>query len=179
MCQRILVPLDGSQRAETALSLACTLASVNDAEITVLRVLEYPSELYSSFYPNLPADPALDEKIRLKKETIHSSVKGYLEHLASSAENRRNVSYEIQEGPVVDAILNTAQKLKIDLIVMSSIGNDQNIWMVGCIASRILREAQVPVILMRDGSGSSVPDSSFIQKTPLEKKPENYYEYSR
>lgn len=57
MYQRILVPLDGSEQAESALPLACTLASINDAEINLMRVVEYPYEMYSRCDSYTLADP--------------------------------------------------------------------------------------------------------------------------
>jgi nucleotide-binding universal stress UspA family protein len=83
----------------------------------------------------------------------------YLKQLASIVEmNVPNVSIEIQECPVVESILNTVSKSEIDLIVMSTIGQDHNTWMMGAIANRILREAPVPVILIRKKSWVLLPD---------------------
>ena len=42
MYQRILVPLDGSKHAESALLLASKLARIYKAELALLRVVEYP-----------------------------------------------------------------------------------------------------------------------------------------
>jgi nucleotide-binding universal stress UspA family protein len=42
MYKKILVPLDGSKQAESALRLASKLARISNAEITLLRVVEYP-----------------------------------------------------------------------------------------------------------------------------------------
>lgn len=185
MVRRIVVPLDGSEHAESVLSLACTLANTSDAELTLLRIVEYPSEVYSSagysrFYPNPLAEPGLAEKMRAKKEAVSSQVKGYLQRLASSMEiSAPKVSIEIQEGPVVDAILNSIEELEIDLIVMSTTGEDRNPWMMGAIANRILREAQVPVVLLRKGTEGSVPNRSSLQNIPLQKNIERQYEYSR
>jgi nucleotide-binding universal stress UspA family protein len=185
MVGRILVPLDGSEHAESALSLACTLASTSDAEITLLRVVEYPSEVffstgYSRFYPNPLAESGFAEKMRAKKEAVSTHVKSYLQRLASSMETSApKVSIEIQEGPVVDAILKCIKELEIDLIVMSTTGEDRNPWMMGAIANRILREAQVPVVLLRKETGGSVPDRSCLQNMPLQKNIGSPYEYSR
>ena len=57
MYQRILVPLDGSKQAESALSLAGKLARIYNAEITLLRVVEYPFEMYSKCQSNGLIDP--------------------------------------------------------------------------------------------------------------------------
>jgi nucleotide-binding universal stress UspA family protein len=147
--------------------------------------VEYPSELYSGtvysgLYPNPVAEPGLDERIRAKKEALHRQAKGYLERLAASIEiSTPKVFFEIQVGPVVDAILTSIENLKIDLIVMSTTGEDRNPWMMGAIANRILREAKVPVILMRTEPGGSVPDRSSLQNVPLQKSIESQYEYSR
>lgn len=180
MNQRILVPLDGSEHAQAALSVAWKLASLSNAEIILLRVIECPSEVYASFYPNPLADPVLDETIRHEKEILRDSAKNYLEQLASNLKSKnRKISFEIQEGPVVDAILTTTEKRKVNLIVMSSIGHGQNKWMVGAVASRILREASVPVILTSGAVGGTVSDRSSVQHTPLETHVEDLYVYSR
>lgn len=170
MVQRILILLDGSEQAESALPLACTIARMSDAEIALLRIVEYPSDVFSGtvhfrFYPNPVADAGLNEKIQAKKEAIRRSVAGYLERLAASIETSTpKVFIEIREGPIVDAILSSIQELEIDLIVMSTTGEHRNPWMVGAIANRILREAQVPVILMRKEPCGSGPDHSNLQE---------------
>jgi hypothetical protein len=81
------------------------------------------------------------------------------------------VSIEIQECPVVEAILNTVQTFDIDLIVMSTIGQDHNPWMVGATTNRILREAPVPVILLRKESWISLPDPSRCQEAARQTEP--------
>src|SRR5688500_4465009 len=170
MYHKILVPLDGSKQAETALRLASKLARIGNAEITLLRVLEYPYEMYSTcdsstfMNPNQP-----DEKLLTEKATFCREAEDYLNGLASIVEMTvSKVSIEVQECPVVDAILSTVEKSKIDLIVMSTVGQDQSPWMMGSITNRILREAQIPVILIRKGSYGPATDrrpseSTFVQ----------------
>lgn len=185
MYHRILVPLDRSEHAESVISLACTLASRSNAEITLLCVVEYPSELYSSsvycmFYPNPTGDPGLDDKIWQKKEAVHSKVKSYLEGLASRIEiSAHKVSIEIQEGPVVLAILSSIENLEIDLVIMSTTGEGCNPWMMGAVANRILREAQVPVIFMRKEPCNMAPDRSDLPSHSKKTNREGQYDYSR
>jgi nucleotide-binding universal stress UspA family protein len=170
MYQKILVPLDGSKQAESALLLASKLARINNAEMLLLRVVEYPFEMYSHgdsnrfVYAGQPEEERLTEKDAFCKEA-----EDYLKHLASIVEmGVSKVSIEIQERPVVEAILYTVVNAKIDLIVMSTIGQDQNAWMLGAITNRVLREAPVPVILIRKESW--VPEPSYVgamgQKEP-------------
>ena len=172
MYQRILVPLDGSKQAESALRLASKLARISNAEVTLLRVVEYPYKMYSTCdsstftHPNQP-----DEKLQAEKAAFCREAEDYLKGLASVVEMTvSNVSIEVQEGPVVDSILSTVEESKIDLIVMSTVGQDRNPWLVGSITNRILREAPVPVILIRTESHDPILDSSRQQGTPVQKE---------
>lgn len=172
MYQRILVPLDGSKQAESALPLAGKLARIYNAEITLLRVVEYPFEMYSRCDSNTHNNPSpTDEKLQKEKNAFCMDAEDYLKQLASMmGMTVSQVSIEIQECPVVDAILNTTEKSRIDLIVMSTVGQDDNPWMMGAITNRILREAPVPVILIRQGSYGSAPDRPRQQETSIQKE---------
>lgn len=162
MYRRILIPLDGSKQAESALHLASQLAGISNAEITLLRVVEYPYAMYSTcdssnfMNPNQP-----DEKLLAEKVTFCQEAEDYLKGLASIVElTVPKVSIEVQECPVVHSILSTVEKAKIDLIVMSTVGQDRNPWLTGSVTNRILREAPVPVILIRKESYGSILDGS-------------------
>ena len=169
MYRKILVPLDGSKQAESALPLAGNLARIYNAEITLLRVVEYPFEMYSTcdsstfVNPNQP-----DEKLLAEKAAFCSKAEDYLKRLASMKMAVSQVSIEVQECPVVDAILSTTEKLEIDLIVLSAVGQGQNPWMIGAVANRILREAPVPVILIGKESYSSILDRSRQLSTSMQ-----------
>lgn len=172
MYQRILVPLDGSKQAESALQLAGKLARIYGAQITLLRVVEYPFEMYARCASNILHNPSqTDEKLQTEKDAFCKDAKDYLKRLASIMEMTvSQVSIEVQECPVVDAILSATEKSRIDLIVMSTVGQDDNPWMMGAITNRILREAPVPVILIRKGSYGSVPDRPRQQETSIQKE---------
>ena len=162
MYHKILVPLDGSKQAESALHLASQLARISNAEITLLRVVEYPYEMYSTCDPSAFVNPNQpDEKLLAEKIAFCREAEEYLKRLASMMEMTvSQVSIEVQECPVVDAILSSTEKLEIDLIVMSTVGQGHNPWMIGAVANRILREAPVPTILIGKESYSSILDRS-------------------
>jgi nucleotide-binding universal stress UspA family protein len=175
MYKRILVPLDGSEHAESALPLACTLASINNAEITLLRVVEYPYGVHSTNDSYTLTNPWPAEKMQTEKESFRGEVEDYLKRHASSVEPTvSKVFIEVQECPVVDAILSTIEKLEIDLIVMSTVGQDCSPWMTGAITNRLLREAEVPIILMRKGIGGSLPDVSPQHRISFQKDIRNH-----
>lgn len=165
MYHKILVPLDGSQLAESALRLASELARISNAEITLLRIVEYPLEIYSKCDANTLTypDPS-DEKLQVEKDTIWKEAETYLKLLASTIEmNLPKVSIEVQDCPVVNAILGTIEKSEIDLIVISTVGQGHNPWMIGAVANRLLRESPVPVILIGKESSASFLNRSHRQ----------------
>jgi nucleotide-binding universal stress UspA family protein len=170
MYHKILVPLDGSKQAEFALPLAGKLARIYNAEITLLRVVEYLYELYSvcdsSTFVNSNQP---DEKLLAEKMTYCREAEDYLKGLASIVEMTvSKVSIEVQECPVIESILSTVEKSKIDLIVMSTVGQDRNPWLLGSVTNRILREAPVPLILVRKESYGSILDRSRQQSTSMQ-----------
>jgi nucleotide-binding universal stress UspA family protein len=159
MYERILVPLDGSGQSEEVLPFIRTLAEASKAEIVLLRVAEYPYTLYSMCYEYPPYDPGLAKTIQDKKKVIYHEVKDYLEQIASTlATAGVTVTLEVCEGPVVEAILASTERLHIDLIALSTCGQSGGTqWMMGAIADRVLYEAPVPVILIRPTSCSPIP----------------------
>ena len=71
-CQRILVQLDRSEQAESALPRACKLARLNHAEIALLRVAEYPFEVSSKCNSQTLVDRGLAEKMGAEIEACCS-----------------------------------------------------------------------------------------------------------
>ena len=96
MYQRILVPLDGSQVAETVLPQAQMLAECAGAEIILLSVLVHPG--YDYFIP----EPAL---ATAAYQNQLNEMKAYLERTAVRlGEHGLQVQTEICEGRVAEAI---------------------------------------------------------------------------
>lgn len=172
MYQRILVPLDGSRQAESALPLAGKLGRIYNAEITLLQVVEYPFEMYSRCHQNASNDLTLaNEKLLVEKAAFCKEAKDYLKRLASTiAMTVPRVTTDVQECPVVDSILGTVDKSGIDLIVMSTVGQGETPWMVGSVTNRILRESPVPVILIRKASDGLATNQRLMQSAPAQQE---------
>ena len=172
MYQRILVPLDGSKQAESALQLASKLGRIYQAEITLLQVVEYPSEMYSRCHPNGHNDLLqANQKLQAEKAAFCQEAEDYLQRLASTIEMTvPRVTTYVQECPVVDAILGTVDKSNIDLIVMSTVGQGKTPWMVGSVTNRILRESPVPVILIRKASDGLATNQRLMQSPPAQQE---------
>lgn len=143
MYNRILLTLDGSAVAETALTHAAELASALSARLTLLSVVE-PIVIHPSLGivgPDLPI-VTIDEKEVLVN---------YLQMLCEKLRERNiQVGYVIREGDAASEICDYAAENDVDLIVMSTHGRSGiRRWVYGSVADRVLRGAKVPVLLVR------------------------------
>ena len=145
MYKEILVPLDGSELAESALPHARELAKAFGARITLLSVIE-PVAVYSQ--PGV-VGPVISVAMNIQEEM--ESLGQYLDKIAEQlrAENVE-VQRVVREGDPASQICDYAQESKADVIVMSTHGRSGiRRWVYGSVADRVLRGARVPVLLIR------------------------------
>ena len=139
--------------------MICNLANLHEAEIVLLRVVEYPSEVYSVYDLYHPNDPRCNEFIQEKKRVYLAAAEEYLECVADSLrENDCAVTSEVWEGPVVEAIHDAAASLGADLIVISAHGRSTGslCGIIGAVANRVLNTSKIPVILASDPQSVAV-----------------------
>lgn len=142
MYKKILVPLDGSERAKKALEEAEMVAKCFDAEIVLLEVVPF-LPIYGS--PELVTPLIVDEK---QKEAAER----YLSNLAQELRGKGlRVASAVKTGQQVAVeILDFARESKVDLLVMCTHGRSGvSRWFVGSIALKVLTRADVPVLLIR------------------------------
>ena len=150
--RRILVPLDGSELAESAIGHAAALAKPMGADVVLFSIWDtFGCEL--SIYPRDEVEAEMHER--------HAAAKQYLiaqtEKLTAQGVSAR---WQLKSGLVVEEIIGTAQKQDVDLIVMSTHarrGFDR--WVEGTVAGEVLRGSPVPVMLIRmtEGALAQVP----------------------
>ena len=145
MFQRILVPLDGSTRAQSAVPVAARLAQASGGSVILLHVAVPP---VSSGKFNVPeVYPRVDTDEELAEATE------YLKTLAQSGE-LSGITTEVQTlvGEVAPTILSATQGLHADLIVLCSHGfTGFKRWMLGSVAHKLVPHSPVPVLVLRDG----------------------------
>ncbi|MGI9058544.1 MAG: universal stress protein [Ktedonobacteraceae bacterium] len=150
MFQRLLVPLDGSSRAEQALPVAARLARASGGTVVLLRVVSPPTELLPSTTAGLDTssqrvDPDFAEATHyLQRVTKMSSLLDiYTETVVSS-------------GQATATILSTVDARQIDLIVLCSHGyTGMKHQVLGSVAEQVAHYAPVPVFLLREGEAES------------------------
>src|SRR5947209_19038317 len=121
MLKRILVPLDGSPLAESALAVAARIAHSSDGTIVLLRVIGVPTTYTPYIYgSDMAQGPQLaQDLIDMEQENAEK----YLAEIAGlDLLAGIQVDTTIIPGSAGISILDTAKQESVDVIVMSSHG---------------------------------------------------------
>jgi nucleotide-binding universal stress UspA family protein len=149
MYTHIVVPLDGSELAETAIEPAIKLASAFGAKVTLVRVAMTPQLRATSFMTGLP--DAADLYLTLQQQIV-VEVSAYLEAQAEKWQAAPvDLAVKMIEGaPVAERLLTLIEALDADLIVMNTHGRSGvSRWLLGSVAEQVVRGADIPVLLLR------------------------------
>ncbi|CCF85270.1 universal stress protein [Nitrolancea hollandica] len=152
--QTILVPLDGSQLAETAIPMAVTLSRVTGAEIVLLRVLEEMRPIYDTECREViwvdPANPRLE---LLAPEILQPTV-------TRLAQEGLSVQAVIRLGDPRTEIIDEAERHPAPVIVMASHGRGGlSRVLLGSVATRVLQAAPCPVLIVRARAAGQQPET--------------------
>jgi nucleotide-binding universal stress UspA family protein len=137
--RRILVPLDGSELAEMAMTPAVEMARHMGSEIHCLQVV-------TGLTLNL--DPTLNQRIINAREQMATL---YLRSLSGRFSNHNfDIKTATTSGKAAVSIIDYATEHDIDLIVMSSHGQSAlRRWVYGNVAIKILRRAPCDTLMVR------------------------------
>ena len=149
MYTTILVPLDGSKRAERILPHVEELAQHYDAKVVFLQVVEPippimgPEGAYVGLY-----EQGLQRQTE-NAESYLAALQGKFRE--KGIEARRRVAH----GRVVDEIINVAERDGADLIAIASHGR-RGLSQVfyGSVAAGVLHRVDRPLLLIRSRDGS-------------------------
>jgi nucleotide-binding universal stress UspA family protein len=158
MFQRILVPLDGSERAEQAIPVAVDIARANHGSVILLRVTPRPNELYLL---SVEASESTEELMAAKRDEI----KHYLTQLTvSDALDGVGTVTKVVDGTPAEAILSEARSQGADLIVMCSHGyTGFKRWALGSITQKVAWHSTIPVLVLRERSQRRTPLSQDVR----------------
>jgi len=136
--EKILVPLDGSALAESALARAADLASAGDATLMLVRAAEAHT---------LPGVDPTEAQVEVVQEAEE-----YLGAVAArlQREGLKKVETSVWYGPAASAIVEAARLRKADLVVMSTHGRSGlGRLILGSVAESVLRGTTTPILLLR------------------------------
>jgi nucleotide-binding universal stress UspA family protein len=150
MFHHILVPLDGSRRAESALSVAANIARSIGASLLLLHVI--PQSMDIPVYPLKPRH-LLEED---GASDAYKALLAYMTRIQCSKELQGlHVDTSIATGLVSQRILLCIETQAIDLVVMCSRGaTGLKRWTMGSVAQRIVRHSPVPVLVLQEAAGT-------------------------
>lgn len=149
MFKHILIPLDGSTRAERAIPVAARIARASGASLTLVRVVTAPVD-FSAYAMESPLimQGVLDADI--------DNATSYLATIAKSAVLAGvKTTTEVLTGSPALTIIDSSSSTKADLIVMCSHGKTGfKRWVLGSVAQKVARHSPVPVFVLREGDTS-------------------------
>jgi nucleotide-binding universal stress UspA family protein len=141
MFQRILVPLDGSQRAEQAVPVAARVARATGGSLVLLQVLSAPAELM----PFVAS--ALEPSTLVADETAGMS---YLEVVAGLFPDLPT-EVAVRTGLAASTISTFADISHADAIFLTSQGRSSLVHrLLGDVAERVVHSSRVPVLMLRE-----------------------------
>jgi nucleotide-binding universal stress UspA family protein len=145
----VVVPLDGSDMAESVLPSVEELAKNLDLEVALIRVYGAPYGVYSAgegFYDSTHIEAFL---AKLKDETLE-----YLERKATELKRRgiTKVSTIARGGLGADEIISIARHTPDNLIAMCTHGRSGvKRWALGSVTETVVRHSDDPVLITRPG----------------------------
>jgi nucleotide-binding universal stress UspA family protein len=144
MYHTILVPLDGSPRAEAILPHVESLALTYGARILLLEMVEPLFIAHESIYRNPLFDQQNMERLTQEAETYLTALQQRLRQKGIESEKR------IGHHHVVEGIIHTAQEENVDLIAMTSHGRTGLARVFyGSVAAGVLHQIDRPLLLIR------------------------------
>lgn len=148
MYKKILVPLDGSELAETILPNVEELARLFNSTVILLQVLELPhlvglpkGDIYDALPQMTPAE------VNQYLNETRSYLDGVVDAIQAKGMNARGL---VEYGPVVVTIMRVARQEEVDLIAMASHGRGglTDVY-YGSVAAGVLQRIDRPLLIVR------------------------------
>ncbi len=148
----VLVPLDGSELAETVLVHVKELArqfGIQSVDIVLLRVCELFSHPHLHYPPPMPL--SWEEYLKYETKKCKEICLTYLADVRKRLKKEGlNVRLEVPVGSPAEAIVEYVNRKAISLIVISTHGRTGiGQWAFGSITNKVMRGTSTPALLVR------------------------------
>lgn len=148
MFDTILVPTDGSDGMARVIDTASGLAEAHDA------TLRFVYAVHTASFANLPLETSWESVGAMLREEGEEALT-----TARRLATADRVETAILDGPPSSEILRDAGGSGCDLIVMGTHGRGGlNRLLLGSVAERVVRSAEVPVMTVRVGEPEEPPE---------------------
>lgn len=150
--RRVLVPLDGSARAESALPTVARIAAFTAADVILAHVV--PEPLPSSVL-HAPEDVEMARALALRLEAQGRS---YLEHIRHAF--RRDITVHVavhRHADPAEHLCELAESEQADLVLLSAHGSTgSRARPLGSVATHLLGRLSMPLLMLQDLAGCEV-----------------------
>jgi len=140
MYKKILLPIDLQEQSswQKALPAALEYCQAFGAELHLLSV-----------FPDLPPGMQMYLPEDTESRLAHEAAAGLDAFVAEHLPEGVTVFKHLDTGSIYHCILETAERIGIDLIVMASHRPEMSDYLVGPNASRVVRHANISVLVVR------------------------------
>jgi nucleotide-binding universal stress UspA family protein len=148
MISKILVATDGSEVATKSIQYAVDLAKQTGATLILLSVVDRGFIIAQSI-PDMATPTHFIEPI---EDYLRQAAEAYLENAEKLCREKRVESEKvIRSGHPVEEIVEEAEKLKVDLIVMGSHGKSAlKAALLGSVTFGVIhKDTKIPVLVVR------------------------------
>lgn len=136
MYETILFPTDGTDHATTVAEHAIDIAATRDATLHVLSVVDDRAFLILS-----------DDRVDDVRADFRARALEAIDEAATAAVDRGvTVETTVDDGRPAECILERADGVNADLIVMGTSGDDYERNVVGSVSQQVVRTSPVPVL---------------------------------
>ncbi|MSP38174.1 MAG: universal stress protein [Deltaproteobacteria bacterium] len=140
----IVVPLDGSELAETVLPMVCEVAKTLDLDVVLCRAYELAATAY---YGSEDYLPNYGEMLRDLKANLEDYLIKTADGLKATGLTR--VNWVALEGAGAEEIVRYANKRPDALVAMCTHGRSGlSRWALGSVTEKVVRHAEEPVLVL-------------------------------
>jgi nucleotide-binding universal stress UspA family protein len=146
--RHILVPLDGSQRAENVLPIIIQLAQFHKSQIHLAQVVQTPE--MASQLPPTPEDIDLSNRVVARNQ---EKAGRYLEQVKSRSylEGINVQTHLVISDNPIDALHQLTDQENIDMVALSAHGYSGNHqWPYGSLVTNFILYGKVPLLVVQD-----------------------------
>ena len=149
--RRILVPDNGKEISNKALSHAIYISNLSGAEIVILRVIEDVDKLGDTSVKVSPDTTIKNNEKNLKRNVEGELVNTMEEKIrkCTQAGSKNKISYQIKTGSTQEEIVKECEQTKYDLVVMATSHLDS--WMRSLFSEtrKTISNINIPVLIVQ------------------------------
>jgi nucleotide-binding universal stress UspA family protein len=144
--QHVIVPLDGSELAESVLPHLEAVAS--NCQITKVELIRAVPPIEVHFRAALPIDA--EQEKQFNRAALKEAEDYLLKIKAGLDSSRMTVTTKVLSGNVGDVLVDYLNRSDADLLLIATHGRSgPSRWIWGSVAEKLLRSSCIPVFLVR------------------------------